>query len=147
MGAGSNASSSNMNYAADDILLSYFGRINYDFKGKYMLSATMRGDGSSKFSKGQKWGYFPSVAASWRLSDEWGMKDLRWLDNLKLRYSFGTAGNNNIPTGMGGLTQLYEVGGQQLHLRRSDLLDAQRQRRQREFHGQCQPDVGDHLFA
>lgn len=110
MGAGSNASSSNMNYAADDILLSYFGRINYDFKGKYMLSATMRGDGSSKFSKGQKWGYFPSVAASWRLSDEWGMKDLRWLDNLKLRYSFGTAGNNNIPTGMGGLTQLYEVG-------------------------------------
>lgn len=75
-----------------------------------MLSATMRGDGSSKFSKGQKWGYFPSVAASWRLSDEWGMKDLRWLDNLKLRYSFGTAGNNNIPTGMGGLTQLYEVG-------------------------------------
>ena len=79
---------------------------NYDFKGKYMLSATMRGDGSSKFSKGQKWGYFPSVAASWRLSDEWGMKDLRWLDNLKLRYSFGTAGNNNIPTGMGGLTQL-----------------------------------------
>ena len=110
MGAGSNASSSNMNYAADDILLSYFGRINYDFKGKYMLSATMRGDGSSKFSKCQKWGYFPSVAASWRLSDEWGMKDLRWLDNLKLRYSFGTAGNNNIPTGMGGLTQLYEVG-------------------------------------
>lgn len=110
MGSASNASSSNMNYAADDILLSYFGRINYDFKGKYMLSATMRGDGSSKFSKGRKWGYFPSVAASWRLSDEWGMKDLKWLDNLKLRYSFGTAGNNNIPTGMGGLTQLYEVG-------------------------------------
>ena len=110
MGAGSNASSSNMNYAADDILLSYFGRVNYDFKGKYMVSATMRGDGSSKFSKGQKWGYFPSAAASWRISDEWGRKDLRWLDNLKLRYSFGTAGNNNIPTGMGGLTQLYEVG-------------------------------------
>ena len=110
MGAGSNASSSNMNYAADDILLSYFGRVNYDFKGKYMVSATMRGDGSSKFSKGQKWGYFPSAAASWRISDEWGLKDLRWLDNLKLRYSFGTAGNNNIPTGMGGLTQLYEVG-------------------------------------
>lgn len=147
MGSASNASSSNMNYAADDILLSYFGRINYDFKGKYMLSATMRGDGSSKFSKGRKWGYFPSVAASWRLSDEWGMKDLKWLDNLKLRYSFGTAGNNNIPTGMGGLTQLYEVGTGSSFIYGDPVLDAQRQRGQRELYGQCQPDVGDDLFA
>lgn len=100
MGAGSNAKSTNNYYNPDDRLFSFFGRVNYDFKGKYSVSATMRADGSSKFSKGNQWGYFPSAAVAWRISDEWGMKDLTWLDNLKLRYSFGTAGNNNIPSGL-----------------------------------------------
>ncbi len=86
-------------YANDDILFSFFGRANYDYKGKYMVSATMRADGSSKFAKGNQWGYFPSVAASWRLSGEEWLKDATWIDNLKIRYSFGTAGNNNIPSG------------------------------------------------
>lgn len=87
-------------YDPDDMLFSFFGRLNYDYKGKYMFSATMRADGSSKFAKGNQWGYFPSAAVSWRLSGEEWMKDITWIDNLKLRYSYGTAGNNNIPSGL-----------------------------------------------
>lgn len=87
-------------YDPDDRLFSFFGRLNYDYKSKYMFSATMRADGSSKFAKGNQWGYFPSAAVSWRLSGEEWMKDIRWIDNLKLRYSYGTAGNNNIPSGL-----------------------------------------------
>lgn len=87
-------------YDPDDRLFSFFGRLNYDYKGKYMFSATMRADGSSKFAKDNQWGYFPSAAVSWRLSGEEWMKDITWIDNLKLRYSYGTAGNNNIPSGL-----------------------------------------------
>ena len=99
MASGEHPLSINNRYADDDILFSFFGRVNYDYKGKYMISATMRADGSSKFARGNQWGYFPSVAASWRISGENFMKDATWVDNLKLRYSFGTAGNNNIPSG------------------------------------------------
>ncbi|MFN8258105.1 MAG: TonB-dependent receptor [Bacteroidales bacterium] len=85
-------------YNPDDKLLSFFGRAIYDFKGKYLLNATFRADGSSKFMAGNQWGYFPSVAAAWRISEENFMDGLSsWLDNLKLRISYGTAGNNNIP--------------------------------------------------
>ena len=99
MASGEHPYSSSNSYANDDVLFSFFGRINYDYKGKYLLSATMRADGSSKFAAGNQWGYFPSVAASWRLSGEEWMKNATWIDNLKIRYSFGTAGNNNIPAG------------------------------------------------
>ena len=84
----------------DDKLLSYFGRVNYDFESKYLLSATFRADGSSKFSEGNQWGYFPSAALAWRVSSEPFMESTsEWLDDLKLRVSYGTAGNNNIPSG------------------------------------------------
>lgn len=84
----------------DDKLLSYFGRVNYDFQSKYLLSATFRADGSSKFSSGNQWGYFPSAAVAWRISSESFMEGAKtWLDDLKLRFSYGTAGNNNIPSG------------------------------------------------
>ena len=83
---------------ADDNLLSFFGRANYNFMDKYLLSATFRTDGSSKFSEGNRWGYFPSAAVAWRISSEPFMKKTtNWLDDLKLRFSYGTAGNNNIP--------------------------------------------------
>jgi TonB-linked SusC/RagA family outer membrane protein len=76
---------------------SFFGRVNYDYKGKYLASATFRADGSSKFAKGNQWGYFPSVALAWRLSDENFLKGTKkWLTNLKLRTSFGESGNNRI---------------------------------------------------
>ena len=94
-------------YSADDKLLSFFGRANYNYKDKYLLSATFRADASSKFSESNRWGYFPSAAIAWRISSEPFMKGAeKWLDDLKLRFSYGTAGNNNIPVGQ--LVQLYE---------------------------------------
>lgn len=85
----------------DDILLSYFGRVNYDYDSKYILSATFRADGSSKFGEGNRWGFFPSAAVAWRVSSEPFMESTKgWLDDLKLRFSYGTAGNNNIPSGL-----------------------------------------------
>jgi len=88
-------------YDPNDILNSYFGRVNYGYDDKYLLSATARADGSSKFSDGNRWGFFPSVAAAWRISSESFMKGTeKWLDDLKLRLSYGTAGNNNIPSGL-----------------------------------------------
>lgn len=84
-------------YNADDILLSFFGRANYDFQGKYLISATFRADGSSKFLGNNQWGYFPSAAVAWRISSESFMESTHsWLDDLKLRLSYGTAGNNKI---------------------------------------------------
>lgn len=95
-------------YDPNDILNSYFGRINYNYKEKYLLSATARADGSSKFAKGNRWGFFPSVAAAWRISSEPFMKGAeKWLDDLKLRLSYGTAGNNNIASGL--LTQEFQA--------------------------------------
>ena len=94
-------------YSADDKLLSFFGRLNYNFLDRYLFSATFRADGSSKFSKDNRWGYFPSAAIAWRISSEPFMAGTtKWLDDLKLRLSYGTAGNNNIPVGQ--LVQMYE---------------------------------------
>nr|WP_294887310.1 TonB-dependent receptor [Prevotella sp.] len=74
--------------------MSYFGRINYNFDEKYMLSAIMRADGNSKFAPGQRWGYFPSVSAGWVISNEKFMaKTVSWLDFLKLRAGWGQNGN------------------------------------------------------
>lgn len=78
---------------------SFFGRANYDYRGKYLVSATLRADGSSKFAPGNQWGYFPSAALGWRLSDEQFMKPAEnWLSDLKVRFSYGQSGNNRIPT-------------------------------------------------
>ncbi|MEJ5996302.1 TonB-dependent receptor [Pedobacter sp. Du54] len=94
------ANSIDNNFSPDDKLLSFFGRVNYDYEGKYLLSATFRADGSSKFSEANRWGYFPSVSGAWRISQEGFMKGTKsWLNDLKLRGSYGTAGNNNIPPG------------------------------------------------
>ncbi len=88
-------------YNPDDKLLSFFGRVNYDYAGRYSFSATMRADGSSKFTYGNQWGFFPSAAVAWTISNEEWMKGASdYVNNLKLRYSFGTAGNNNIPSGV-----------------------------------------------
>ena len=94
------AQSTDNYFAPDDKLLSFFGRFNYDFKNKYLLSATYRADGSSKFSEANRWGYFPSAALAWKIVEEDFMAGTRnWLSTLKLRVSYGTAGNNNIPAG------------------------------------------------
>ncbi len=98
MSSGISRSSQNV-YAADDRMVSFFGRVNYDFKHRYSIGATLRADGSSKFSTDNKWGIFPSAAVSWTISNENWMKGADNVELLKLRYSFGTAGNNNIPSG------------------------------------------------
>ncbi len=78
------------------VLLSYLGRINYNFKNKYFATLSYRADGSSKFSKGNKWGYFPSAALAWRISEEDFLKDNPLFSNLKLRTSWGTTGSQAI---------------------------------------------------
>jgi TonB-linked SusC/RagA family outer membrane protein len=85
---------------ADDNMLSFFGRINYTIADKYLATFTMRADGSSKFGDGNRWGVFPSLALAWRLNEENFLKDVKWLSNLKLRLSWGTAGNNRINSGL-----------------------------------------------
>jgi TonB-linked SusC/RagA family outer membrane protein len=77
--------------------LSWFGRVNYDYLGRYLFTATFRADGSSNFAPNNHWGYFPSAALGWRINDEPFMANTRdWLDNLKLRLSYGSSGNDAI---------------------------------------------------
>lgn len=78
--------------------VSVFGRINYGFDNRYLLTFTMRGDASSRFGSNNKWGAFPSVALAWRASEEKFLRDVDWLTNLKLRLGYGQVGNSNIGT-------------------------------------------------
>lgn len=81
----------------DDRLISFFGRVNYDINDKYLIAATFRADGSSKFSGKNQWGYFPSLSAGWRLSEEEFMENTKdWLSTFKFRGSYGESGNNRI---------------------------------------------------
>lgn len=80
----------------EEALMSYFGRLQYNFKEKYLFNATFRGDGSSKFAAANRWGYFPSFSAGWLMSKENFMLNSRWIDFLKLRGSWGQVGNQNI---------------------------------------------------
>lgn len=93
------AVSTNNFYATPDNLLSFFTRINYSYDDRYLVTGTLRADGSSKFQKSQPWGYFPSGAVAWRISEEPFLKEAEWLSQLKLRASIGLAGNDNIPGG------------------------------------------------
>lgn len=77
-------------------LLSYMARVNYDYKEKYLFTATLRADGSSRFGSNTKFGYFPSVAVGWNISDEKFMSSLRGVDMMKLRVSYGSVGNQAI---------------------------------------------------
>jgi len=86
-------------YSPDDKLLSFFGRVNYDYKDRYLLTASFRADGSSRFLDDNRWGYFPAAAAAWKISEESFLKNSSFLNLLKLRLSYGEAGNNNIPVG------------------------------------------------
>lgn len=78
-------------------LISFFGRLNYDFENKYILTASLRREGSSKFGANNKWGNFPAVSAAWRISEEKFLKaNLPWVDELKLRADFGVTGNQDF---------------------------------------------------
>jgi TonB-linked SusC/RagA family outer membrane protein len=78
-------------------LLSYLGRVQYDYNGKYLFSGAVRADGSSRFGRDNRWGYFPSVSAGWNVSQESFLKSSTWLSDLKLRASYGLTGNFQIP--------------------------------------------------
>lgn len=79
-----------------NLLLSYLGRVNYEFKNKYLVSLSMRADGSSKFAPGNKWGNFPSASVGWRMTEEPFMKSIGNISELKLRAGYGELGNNAI---------------------------------------------------
>lgn len=83
-------------YKNDSKLIAFFGRINYDYKGRYLFTASYRYEGSSKFGKNNKWGSFPAVSAGWRMSEENFMKDATWINELKIRGDFGVTGNQNF---------------------------------------------------
>lgn len=78
-------------------LASFLGRVNYTFRSKYLLTASFRADGSSKFSNANKWGYFPSAALAWRVDRERFMQPLRFVSETKFRVSYGETGNNRVP--------------------------------------------------
>ncbi len=124
---GNYAASVNNNFSPDDKLFSWFGRANWDYESRYLLSATFRADGSSKFAAGNRWGYFPSISGAWRISGEPFMEGTKsWITDLKLRASYGTTGNNGIPSGQ--MAQSFEsrattwVGGYSSYWAPSSLM-------------------------
>lgn len=89
-------------------VFSYFGRINYSFDDRYLATFTLRADGSTKFSKNNRWGWFPAGALAWRISNESFLRDYQWLTNLKLRASLGYSGNDRIDSDL--YMRLYKLG-------------------------------------
>lgn len=102
-------------YRNDSKLISFFGRVSYDFDGKYLFTASLRHEGSSKFGANHKWGNFPAVSAGWRISQEKFMSGLRWIDDLKIRADYGVTGNQDFDSylsinTMGGFGYYYYNG-------------------------------------
>ncbi len=83
-------------YKNDSKLIAFFGRVSYDYKGKYLLTASLRHEGSSKFGKNHKWGNFPAVSAGWRISEEKFMQGITWINDLKIRGDYGETGNQDF---------------------------------------------------
>lgn len=94
--AGTSSTQTNAGYTRELAMMSYFGRVNYDYAGKYLFVVNFRADASSRFSPDNRWGYYPSLSAGWRLSEEKFMENTRgWLQNLKIRGSWGQLGNQD----------------------------------------------------
>ena len=99
-------------YTRELNMLSWFGRLNYDFAGRYLFEANLRADASSRFAKGHQWGYFPSFSAGWRVSEEAFMQGAKsWLSNLKLRASWGKLGNQEALDDYYPAINTYSLGG------------------------------------
>lgn len=86
-------------YASESVLISFFGRLNYSLMNRYLLTVTVRDDGSSRFSKKNRWGLFPSVALAWKIKEESFLKDVDVLSDLKLRLGYGITGQQNLGNG------------------------------------------------
>lgn len=89
-------SNQGVNVASEHAMQSYFGRLTYDYLGKYLLEFNLRSDGSSRFGRDKRFGFFPSASAGWRFIEENGVKDVNWLSDGKLRFSLGSTGNEAI---------------------------------------------------
>ena len=98
LSAGGTTGQSTEGGISDWSLQSLFGRVNYDYKGKYLFEASFRYDGSSRFHPDYRWGLFPSLSVGWRLSEESFMKEFGWIDNIKFRGSWGQLGNQEVGT-------------------------------------------------
>lgn len=96
MGSSDKSKQSNRGFSGQDARQNFFGRVNYDYAGKYLAEFTMRVDGSSKFPKNKRYGYFPGASLGWRMSEESFMKNLDFISNLKIRGSFGKMGNDIV---------------------------------------------------
>lgn len=106
-------------FSQENELQSYFGRVNYSFDDKYLLTASMRADGSTRFGENNKYGYFPSFAAGWNITREGFMPTTLWLNNLKLRASWGQTGNQDVQN---KITQAsYSLSGGEGYYLYSDL--------------------------
>lgn len=111
LGAGDASTATNGSGLEEYALVSFFGRANYSFNDRYLLEGNVRYDGSSRFAKDNRWGFFPSVSAGWRISEEDFWKNSKIsdaFDNLKLRVSYGVLGNQNI--GVYPYQQTYDLG-------------------------------------
>ena len=98
LNAGASSLQTNSGYAYQWAILSYFGRLNYDYMGRYLFEVNARYDGTSRFHEDYRWGLFPSFSAGWRITEEDFIKNLNftWLNNLKFRGSYGLLGNQNV---------------------------------------------------
>ncbi|MGI9543075.1 MAG: SusC/RagA family TonB-linked outer membrane protein, partial [Cyclobacteriaceae bacterium] len=113
------SSVTNRGFGVQNTLLSYFGKIDYDYQDRYLVSFTIRRDGSSIFPENNRWGTFPAVGLGWRISEEAFMGNLAFINNLKIRAGWGQLGNQNIPDKNAALTfftsdllfSSYAIGG------------------------------------
>ena len=107
-------------YKNDHKLISFFGRVNYDWKERYLFTFSLRHEGSSRFGENHKWGNFPAISVGWRISDEKFMKGLSWIDDLKVRYDYGVTGNQEIGNYQSLATYRaygwYQYGGNNFHV-------------------------------
>lgn len=108
MGSGTTDNDASKSSYSKGTMVSYALRLNYSYMGKYLLTGTVRWDGSSRLAEGNKWASFPSLALAWRMSEESFLKKLDWLSNAKLRLSYGVTGNNS---GIGSYASIVGIGG------------------------------------
>ncbi|GHV22342.1 SusC/RagA family TonB-linked outer membrane protein [Bacteroidia bacterium] len=109
--AGTQSTQTNGGYSRELAMMSYFGRVNYDYAAKYLFEANFRADASSRFSPDNRWGYFPSFSAGWRLSEESFMEASRdWIQSLKIRGSWGQLGNQDALDDYYPWLVTYEIG-------------------------------------
>jgi TonB-linked SusC/RagA family outer membrane protein len=123
--------SDSSSYITENYLVSFFGRVNYILKEKYLLTATIREDGSSRFAEDNRWGFFPSVALAWKIKDESFLKDVKSVTDLKLRLGWGITGQQDVGNDYpaqavyreASMGSYYPIGGQFLPTLRPDAYD------------------------